>query len=433
MPGRTPGRVALGAALTLALALSAPVAANAAGSLWVAGSGSLSAPGKSCISPGYNSIQAAIGAASQGATIHICPGTYSEQLTVTAPLKLSAADAAGSVDVVLPAKPADTNTPCDHAPGTGSYQADQDLLSICTAGTVSVTGLKLEAKWPSGTCYDSLYGILVAGGATLKASETTVDGAGAYPINGCQGGVGIQVGMAWTTPVEVGHAVLNHDEVLNYQKNGMTVDGAGSTAKITANTVTGAGATPETAQNGIQVSNGAQAAIKSSTITGDECDNVNCGSDGFDDTQATGVLFYGAGAGSSLTSSTLGEDDIGAYYVSQSNTQPTAPEVSIAKDVFDGDRYEAIALDQGDALLKSDKVFGPGEIGIDLFQYEGQSYAPDSSAKGVEISGMSEAAVAVETDNAAGDKSGNFTLSGSHISDNAAQVLDPSTTFTVTE
>ena len=83
----------------------------------------------------------------------------------------------------------------------------------------------------------------MAGGATLRAKQVTLLGAGASPINGCQGGVGIQVGMAWTTPVEVGHATLNDDAVSEYQKNGITVDGAGSSAKIVRATVVGAGET----------------------------------------------------------------------------------------------------------------------------------------------------------------------------------------------
>jgi hypothetical protein len=54
--------------------------------------------------------------------------------------------------------------------------------------------------------------------------------------------------------------------VTRYQKNGITVNGAGSTARITNTTVTGRGATGVIAQNGIQVSRGAQATVSTSTI-----------------------------------------------------------------------------------------------------------------------------------------------------------------------
>ena len=54
------------------------------------------------------------------------------------------------------------------------------------------------------------YGILVGGGDTLVMSNSAVVAGGAVPINGCQGGIGIQVGMAWTTPVERGHLTLTN-------------------------------------------------------------------------------------------------------------------------------------------------------------------------------------------------------------------------------
>ncbi len=199
---------------------------------------------------------------------------------------------------------------------------NQDGISICTPGTVSITGLTVEAKWAGNVCNENLYGILVAGGATLKATNTTIDGAGAFPINGCQGGVGIEVGMHWTNPVQVGHATLKGVTVENYQKNGITIEGRGSTATIGTTTVQGAGATPEIAQNGIQVSGEGQAKIKSSKISGNECDVVSCGGEGFSQEQATGLLFYGAAAGSSVASSTIEGNDIGAYYLSASGTSP---------------------------------------------------------------------------------------------------------------
>jgi hypothetical protein len=434
----------------MALALLATAASASAASLWVSNTTPVSSPHSSCVHPGYSTIQSAIEFVNKtlapGSSIHVCPGTYTEQLTITLPLKLIAVDGAGSAKVVLPATPVDSTTKCDAASLAGlkaqaeaeqkkpiseeELQPDQDAVSICTDGTVGVTGLTFEPKWSGGTCYDNLYGILVAGGATLNASNVSVDGGGAFPINGCQGGVAIQVGMAWSAPVEVGHAILSHDTVSEYQKNGITVDGSGSSAKINTTIVTGAGPTPATAQNGIQVSNGAQASITSSTISGNECDNANCGSNAFTATQATGVLFYGAARGSTLTGSTLKENDIGAYFVSLHPIEHTL-EVTISQDVVSGDRYEGVALDQGDASVKSDTISGPGDIGIDLFQYEGQASAPTSSASGDTIEGMSGAAVEVQSDKASGDLPGSFKIANSSFLKDAQALDDESETFTV--
>jgi hypothetical protein len=411
--------------------LAVPAAANAA-SLYVSNTAPVVVGGKSCTQPNYATIQGAIDAlkALPSGTINVCPGTYKEQLTIVKPLKLAVAGTAGSAKVVLPESPVNSSTACDETPKNGE-QPNQDGISICTPGTVSITGLTVEAKWPGSTCYDSLYGILVAGGATLKATNVTVDGAGAFPINGCQGGVGIEVGMHWTTPVEVGHATLKGVTVTNYQKNGITIEGKGSTATIGTTTVKGAGETTQLAQNGIQVSGGGQAKIKSSKISGNECDHAACGPEGFSQAQSTGLLFFGAAAGSSVTSSTLEGNDIGAYYYSESAEQPASPELLLSKDVFTGNRYEGVALDQGDASLKGDTIKGPGEVGIEIYQYEGQTLASQSSASSAKIEGMSEAGVRVASDKAPDDKAGQFKFTKSTFTGNTTVLINESGNFEV--
>ncbi len=322
-------------------------------------------------------------------------------------------------------------TACDTAEGTAQFQPDQDLVSICEAGMVTIIGLTLEAKLPEGTCDESLFGVLVSGDSTLDAFKTTVDGAGAFPINGCQGGVGIQVGMAWTTPVEVGHATLSEDTVENYQKNGVTVDGAGSTATATRLKTAGAGPTSQLAQNGVQVSNGALATISRSTISGNECEDevpVVCGPDA---TQSIGALFLHAAPGSNITKSKITNNDLGVYYASGAATQPGSPEVTISGDTFREDRDEGVLLEQGDAAVNSDKIDGPALVGIELGQFEGQPFAIESSGSGDTISGMSEAAIKVESDNQPGDVPGTFTIENSSISKNAAEVINNSASFTV--
>ena len=62
----------------------------------------VSAPGNSCTHPGYSTIQSAINAVAPGTVIHICAGTYTEQLTITKSLSLTAS---GSVTVKLPTSP----------------------------------------------------------------------------------------------------------------------------------------------------------------------------------------------------------------------------------------------------------------------------------------------------------------------------------------
>jgi hypothetical protein len=412
--------------------LAVPAVANAA-SVYVSNSSPVVLGGKSCTQPNYSTVQGAIDAlkAVSNPTINVCPGTYTEQLTITKALKLSVAGTAGSAKVVLPASPANTETICDKAAAEAGYPPDQDEIAICKAGVVGITGLTVEAKWQGVNCGVSMYGIRVAGGATLKATNVTVAGAGAAPINGCQSGVGIQAGTTRTTPVEVGNLKLKGVTVSEYQKNGITIAGAGSTANIATTTVVGSGATPEIAQNGIQVSEGAQAKIKSVKISGNECDNGTCGPTGLTQSQAAGLLFIGAASGSIVTSSTISNNDIGAYYASESPTQPSSAELLLSKDTFASNRYAGVTLDQGDAALKSDTINGTGNIGLDLLQYEGQTLASESSATGARIEGMSQAAVKVESDKEPGDIPGQFKFTKTTFSGNATVLDNESSNFEV--
>ena len=404
-----------------------PTSSLAAGpkNVWVS-SGPASAADSSCAKPGYNTIQSAINAAPTAARIHVCAGTYVEALTITKPVSLVAI---GSVSVQLPAAPAISTTACDTAPGTGGFQPDQDAITICASGTVNLTGLTIDAAWPAGTCNDSLYGILVAGGATLNLLNSSIVAAGAVPLNGCQGGVGIQVGMAWTTPVEVGHANLSNVKISGYQKNGVTVDGAGSSANISTTALTGIGPTISLAQNGIQISNGAMGRVHGSTISGNECDVSVCGPDILNSTQAIGVLFYGAAAGSSVTGSKISGNDVGVYTAAQ--IAPVAPAVSILADGLIANRYAGILLDQGWTAVSGDSIIG-GNVGIGVLQYNGQAFAANGTASLDVIRNASIAAVQVASDQApAGDRPGTLSLSFSQLRGNAARVLHNSSDYRV--
>ena len=143
-----------------------------------------------------------------------------------------------------------------------------------------------KATGRTRVCYDSLYGILVEGGASLSLADSIVEQIGAYPLNGCQGGVGVEAGFAPTH--QVGHLTVSGDTVQTYQKNGITADGRGSTASISGVTVSGAGPTAAIAQNGIQISLGATATVVGSTITGNNYT-------GNGEASSAGILVFGGG------------------------------------------------------------------------------------------------------------------------------------------
>jgi hypothetical protein len=387
--------------------------------------------GSSCNKPGYETIQSAVNAAQTHATatILVCTGTYPEQVQVTGAntnLTIKPAQSLLGVVIQLPATPANSTTSCDTAPGTELYQADQNGFTVCGTKhtSVSVNGLIFDEAWSTGTCDDSLYGILVGGGSTLKLTHSEIDAAGAYPLNGCQGGIGIQDGMGWTTPNEAGHLIASYDRISGYQKNGMTIDGKGSTASLYEDTVTGIGETTGIAQNGIQVSNGALATITKATVSGNECDAPSCGPNGLTSYQSTGILLYGAAKGTLVTDSLIENNDIGTYFLSSSPTLSPNAQAGFTDNVIKNNRYEGMVFDQGRAKAAGNKITD-GNIGIQFLQYNGQSYGDDDAITATIVKGQSVAAIQVLSDQApTGDLPGfdtftNCSISGA-VSDNSA-------------
>ena len=359
----------------------------------------------SCASPGYQTISAALAAAPSGATIDVCSGTYPEQLAITESVTLGAV---GAVTVVGPAAPSGTLTSCD---ADGATQPNEAVVDICGGAiTVKMTGFTVQGSWPTDVCYGSIYGVAVLGGADLTLSNSTVEDIGGDPqTDGCQGGVGIEVGLATSaTSADPGHATLTDDVVTSYQKNGITIDGSGSSATITGTTVEGAGPTPAIAQNGIQVSDGAVSTITGSFVSGDECNDTSvCGPNGYTQTQAAGILLFDAGAttvsGTNVTASDLGvytlQDFPWSYYTPPS---PFTPVLQKFSGLGLANRYENAYFDEGKASIAGSRLTG-ADVGLEVAQWNGQMTSAAGSATKDTITGASQDAVLVASDQAAGD------------------------------
>ena len=419
---RTVRAVMIGVIATAAIVAAAPAVASAT-TVWVNRSApAVAPPGTSCAAPGYNTIQSAISAAgtAAGSTISVCASTYREQIVIEKPLSIK--NSGGAVAIALPASPAASTTACDTA-------EEEDLISICVAGAVKLSGLTLEARWPENTCKENLFGIFAGGKAAVSIANTNVLHAGAEPINGCQGGVGIQIGRALTN--QVASATINTVLVTGYQKNGIDVAYTGSKATIKKATVTGAGPQApgdhnDIAQNGIEVAFGAGAKISESTVSANECENPVCGPNDLTQTQATGVLLIEEAKGTSVSKSTIEHNDIGVYHLSAVET--TRPQASISGNTLLEDRDEAVVLDQGFATVNENTITGPGNIGIQLLQYSGQAFGPKGTGNKDTITNMSEWAIQGLSDLSPSDEFGSFTITNSKISNNPGATPEGSVT-----
>jgi hypothetical protein len=137
-------------------------------------------------------------------------------------------------------------------------------------------------------------GISVLDGGTANIHDNTIADVRHEPPDSCGEGNGIVAGSG---PAGTATVTIVHNTIARYQKNGITVRGADSTATISDNTVTGAGPTTMLAQNGIQVSGGAFATVTGNTVSGHQCDVPAMRPRSATQGEAGGIALFPAAAG----------------------------------------------------------------------------------------------------------------------------------------
>src|SRR3954471_21351803 len=214
--------------------------------------------GAECPSAQFTSIQAAVTAAAPGDTIRVWAGIYSEQVRVRAGkdgLKLFSTPKNAAV---IKAPPAMTD------PG--------DIVYVEGARDVSIDRFVISGPLPDSQFCSTFTrtGVRVGkgGSASLADNYITEIRSASPALRGCQNGVGVLVGRRFEG--EIGQATLRDDVIDRYQKAGVVVDNAGSYAEISQTRIQGDGPNPTIAQNGIQVSRGADADVFKNIVT----DNV---------------------------------------------------------------------------------------------------------------------------------------------------------------
>jgi hypothetical protein len=181
-------------------------AAAAAGPAYGAGTttryvGAAAGSDKSCASPGYTSVQAAVNAASPGDTVFLC-GTFKEQVIVTKSVTLTGSKGAG---ISAPATWAPSSDALPPQFTSDNLLKPQALIVAWGKGVhVTISGLTVAGPLPgNGGCAAEEFGILVIDGASAVISHDAViniadANTGLY---GCQFGIGIGIGHEhWPTP-----------------------------------------------------------------------------------------------------------------------------------------------------------------------------------------------------------------------------------------
>ncbi|MDX6402224.1 MAG: hypothetical protein QOF27_2830 [Gaiellaceae bacterium] len=233
-----------------------------------------------CPNAQFTSIKAAVMAAGPGDSVKVCPGTYIEQVVI-GPGK----DGLQVFSEVPQA--AIIKAPVVMAPPSAIVLVD---------GSTDVTIRHFTVTGPyfvSGCTVQRHTGVRVASGsATIYGNHITQIRAADPTLFGCQDGVGVLVGRA--LELQAGTATVRQNLVDEYQKGGIVVDGQGSFADVRQNEVVGSGATPITAQNGIQVSRDAHATVDHNRVRGNVFGVPVSDTDAAD---ASGIILYNLSGG----------------------------------------------------------------------------------------------------------------------------------------
>jgi hypothetical protein len=243
----------------------------------------------------YSTIQDAVDYAttnSLAVTIKVCPGTYPEQVTVASTgIKLLANGPRAQVVITSPATVTSPNA-----------------LVLFDGGATgdAITGFTISGPLPDNIfCGTDAWGVKVQGGATATiANNHITEIRSADPgLRGCQQGLAIGVGRQATG--QIGHATIKNNVIDKFQKGGIYVDGAGSKATITGNTVTGIGPTADIAANGIQISRNAIGHVNANTVTANSYTGTSASS--------SGILLFEANGSTVVNGATATANDVNVW------------------------------------------------------------------------------------------------------------------------
>jgi nitrous oxidase accessory protein NosD len=214
----------------------------------------VSAAGLSCPRAAFTRVQTAIDAAQDGDKIVICSGVYDEQVVV-------------DKDITVRARPGAVLRPTGMVANTTSIRTGRLVAAVVTTTDrgVLLHGLEIDASAHGLGC-DAGDPVLVGvffRGVSGALKKSTVRGTRFAGDASCDSGAAVLAQAVSSATMVVS---LAGNRISDYQRAGIVVNERGAHAEITRNTISGLGATAQTAQNGIQVGFGAVARITKNVV-----------------------------------------------------------------------------------------------------------------------------------------------------------------------
>lgn len=209
----------------------------------------------------FSSIQDAVDAASPGDTIIVCPGVYDEQVTISKP-GIRLVGVARDDVIVRPSSLSLT------APSLYSGSPQAYIILVNQARDVSIESLTVDGEVAAQTfsgCAPGFMGIFYRASSGIIRNVKVEDVRLPDNLLGCQTQLAIFIQSGYGRALKA-RATVEDSIVINYGKNGITCNEAGTHCTISNNYVQGIGATDRIGQNGIQLGFGAHGRIISNTV-----------------------------------------------------------------------------------------------------------------------------------------------------------------------
>ena len=307
----------------------------------------------------FPTIQAAVNAATPGATIKVRRGTYTEQIVIAKDLTLKG-DGMGKTIIKSPS----TLTP--FAENTLSGIPVATIVQITDGAHVRLSEVTVTGPTPCGV---GVRGISVVKASTLNLSDSRVTLI--RPADStCRIeflSTGITIGLPQFFEIDgeggsIGHGTVSHVQIDRFLSTGIAVlgpfEGPPSTATISDNVITGGTPFTTLGQNGISVSFAAVARVMGNTVHGTVCtDPAACGRDPINESQSSGIGTNSNPPGTVIEENTISGNDAGIYLFGSEGCCQTR------ENTVRNNRFFGILIQDGSNNTEKNDIWG-GEVGV---------------------------------------------------------------------
>ena len=214
---------------------------------------------------------------------------------------------------------------------------------------------------PSGNICEGLAGVSIHGDATLEIDSST--------IIGCLR-EGILVGLAEFIPrgPQVGHAVITKTDITDYRVVGIQTGGEDTTIVISKSQVIAADAPEVVGQIGIFGAIGPKVVIVDNKISGNICNNPECGPDFFTQVQGSGIFLVNVNQDSIISGNKITNNDLGIALAENSGC------CKIENNKLSDNRFFGITIVDGEHTISNTKIFG-GNVGVAAIAFSANTIA----------------------------------------------------------